>query len=247
MQESMRLDKCLADAGIGTRTEVKQMIRKGQVVINGEIVKKAEQKVKPDTDCIMVNGKEISYQKEKYIMLHKPAGVVSATEDVREQTVLTLLPKELQKDVFPVGRLDKDTEGLLILTNDGQFAHQITSPRKQVWKRYFARLDVPASVDDAEIFAQGMDLGDFIAAPGHLIVTGIPEEVYVEISEGKFHQVKRMCAKVGKNVIYLKRCAIGGLVLDETLPPGQCRELAADELEMLKDAPLPPLEENTLR
>ncbi len=237
MQESMRLDKCLADAGIGTRTEVKQMIRKGQVVINGEIVKKAEQKVKPDTDCIMVNGKEISYQKEKYIMLHKPAGVVSATEDVREQTVLTLLPKELQKDVFPVGRLDKDTEGLLLLTNDGDLAHQLLSPKKHVDKTYFARVQGVVTAEDQKSFLDGVDIGDEkLTMPAKLEILKSEEEseILLTIQEGRFHQVKRMFEAVGKKVIYLKRMSMGSLVLDENLPLGSYRLLTQEEILALK-------------
>jgi len=243
----MRLDKYLSDATAFSRRELKSLIRSGQVHVGGKVIKSPEYQVESDSQ-VTLKGEAVCYRKFVYLMMNKPAGFISATEDGNAPVVTELLPEEYRHfGVFPAGRLDKDTEGLLILTNDGQFAHQITSPRKQVWKRYFARLDASASAGDAEIFTHGMDLGDFIAAPGHLIVTGIPEEVFVEITEGKFHQVKRMCAKVGKNVIYLKRCAIGGLTLDGKLQPGQCRELTADELEMLKDAPLPPLEETALR
>jgi 16S rRNA pseudouridine516 synthase len=243
----MRLDKYLSDATAFSRRELKSLIRSGQVNVGGKVIKSPEYQVESDSQ-VTLKGEAVCYRKFVYLMMNKPAGFISATEDGNAPVVTELLPEEYRHfGVFPAGRLDKDTEGLLILTNDGQFAHQITSPRKQVWKRYFARLDAPASAEDAEVFTHGMDLGDFIAAPGHLIVTGIPEEVFVEITEGKFHQVKRMCAKVGKNVIYLKRCAIGGLTLDGKLQPGQCRELTADELEMLKDAPLPPLEETALR
>lgn len=233
----MRLDKYLADAGIGTRTEVKQMIRKGQVVINGEIVKKAEQKVKPNTDCVMVNAREVSYQKDKYIMLHKPAGVVSATEDSREQTVLTLLPKELQKDVFPVGRLDKDTEGLLLLTNDGDLAHQLLSPKKHVDKTYFARVQGVVTVEDQKVFAEGLDIGDEkMTMPANLQILKSDEEseILLTIQEGRFHQVKRMFEAVGKKVVYLKRMSMGSLVLDETLPLGSYRLLTEEEILTLK-------------
>lgn len=243
----MRLDKYLSDATAFSRRELKSLIRNGQVTVDGAVVKIPEYQV-DSAARVALKGGIVSYRKFVYLMMNKPAGFISATEDGNAPVVTELLPGEYRHfNVFPAGRLDKDTEGLLILTNDGQFAHQITSPRKQVWKRYFARLDAPATSGDAEVFTQGMDLGDFVAAPGRLIVTGNPEEVFVEIAEGKFHQVKRMCAKVGKNVICLKRCAIGGLVLDENLEPGKCRELADEELEMLKSAPLPPLEETVLR
>ncbi len=237
MQDTMRLDKCLADAGIGTRTEVKQMIRKGQVVVNGEIVKKVEQKVNPDTDCIVAAGKEISYQKDKYIMLHKPAGVISATEDSREQTVLTLLPKELQKDLFPVGRLDKDTEGLLLLTNDGDLAHQLLSPKKHVDKTYFARVQGVVTADDQKAFLEGVDIGDEkITMPAKLEIlkSGEASEILLTIQEGRFHQVKRMFEAVGKKVVYLKRMTMGSLILDETLPLGAYRLLTEEEILRLK-------------
>lgn len=237
MQDTMRLDKYLADAGIGTRTEVKQMIRKGQIVINGEVIKKAEWKVTPGTDCIVAAGKEISYQKDKYIMLHKPAGVVSATEDSREQTVLSLLPKELQKDVFPVGRLDKDTEGLLLLTNDGDLAHQLLSPKKHVDKTYFARVQGIVTSDDQKAFLEGVDIGDEkLTMPAKLEILKSEEEseILLTIQEGRFHQVKRMFESVGKKVVYLKRMTMGSLVLDENLPLGAYRLLTEDEILKLK-------------
>lgn len=233
----MRLDKYLADAGIGTRTEVKQMIRKGQIVVNGEVVKKAEQKVTLGMDCVEVAGKEISYQKDKYIMLHKPAGVISATEDSREQTVLTLLPKELQKDIFPVGRLDKDTEGLLLLTNDGDLAHQLLSPKKHVDKIYYARVQGMVTKDDQDAFAKGVDIGDDkMTMPAKLEILKSEEEseILLTIQEGRFHQVKRMFEAVGKKVVYLKRMSMGSLVLDENLPLGGYRLLTEEEIKALK-------------
>lgn len=237
MQDTMRLDKCLADVGVGTRTEVKQMIRKGQVVVNGEVVKKAELKVNPESDCILVGGKEISYHKDKYIMLHKPAGVVSATEDNREQTVLSLLPKELQKDLFPVGRLDKDTEGLLLLTNDGDLAHQLLSPKKHVDKTYFARVQGIVTEDDQKAFLEGVDIGDEkLTMPAQLEILKSEEEseILLTIQEGRFHQVKRMVEAVGKKVVYLKRMSMGSLHLDANLPLGAYRLLTEEEIIALK-------------
>jgi 16S rRNA pseudouridine516 synthase len=168
-------------------------------------------------------------------MLNKPQGFLSATEDKHDPVVVDLVPEELRHfKVFPVGRLDKDTEGLLLLTNDGNFDHALMSPRKQVVKRYFAILDKPAEAADCDMFAAGMDLGDFIAKPGKLeIDPDEPTHVFVEISEGKFHQVKRMCEKAGKTVVFLKRVAIGPLTLDETLLPGDCRELTQEEMDLL--------------
>ncbi len=237
MQDMMRLDKCLADAGVGTRTEVKQMIRKGQVAVNGEIVKKSEIKINPSTDCILVDGKEIFYQKDKYIMLHKPAGVVSATEDNREQTVLTLLPKELRKDIFPVGRLDKDTEGLLLLTNDGDLAHQLLSPKKHVDKTYYARVQGVVTEEDQKAFLDGIDIGDEkITMPAKLEIlkSDAESEILLTIQEGRFHQVKRMFEAVEKKVVYLKRMSMGALVLDETLSLGAFRMLTEEEILALK-------------
>lgn len=237
----MRLDKFLSDATAHSRRELKNIIRSGRVKVDGVPVKNPEFQI-DESASVMLDGAVVQYRKFVYLMMNKPAGFISATEDGNAPVVTELLPEEYRHfEVFPAGRLDKDTEGLLILTNDGQFCHNITSPRKKVWKRYFARLDIPAQPEDAEVFSREMDLGDFIAAPGKLILTGEPSEVYVEIAEGKFHQVKRMCAKVGKEVVFLKRCAIGGLELDEALQPGECRELTIAEQELILRSTLPEL------
>lgn len=223
--------------GVGTRTEVKQMIRKGQVVVNGEVIKKAEQKITPGVDSVIVQGREISYQKYKYIMLHKPAGVVSATEDSKERTVLSLISKELQKDIFPVGRLDKDTEGLLLLTNDGDLAHQLLSPKKHVDKTYFARIQGSVTSEDQKAFSEGVDIGDekkTMPARLEILTAGEESEILLTIQEGRFHQVKRMFEAVGKKVVYLKRISMGSLQLDETLPVGAYRQLTEKEIEDLK-------------
>ena len=237
----MRLDKFLSDTTAHSRKELKSFIRRGSVTVDGITVKVPEFQV-TEKSIVSLNGKIESYRKFVYLMMNKPAGFISATEDGNAPVVTELLPEEYRHfGVFPAGRLDKDTEGLLILTNDGDFGHRVTSPRKEVWKRYFVRVDVPMDATDAADFENGMDLGDFTAAPGRLHLTAEPLEVYVEIREGKFHQVKRMCAKVGKNVLYLKRCAIGGLVLDETLAPGTCRELTDAEKELILQGTLPVL------
>lgn len=237
----MRLDKFLSDTTAHSRKELKSFIRRGAVTVDGITVRVPEFQV-TEASVVVLNGKIESYRKFIYLMMNKPAGFISATEDGNAPVVTELLPEEYRHfEVFPAGRLDKDTEGLLILTNDGDFGHRITSPRKEVWKRYFVQVDAPMDEADAAAFENGMDLGDFIAAPGRLYLTANPLEVYVEIREGKFHQVKRMCAKVGKNVLYLKRCAIGGLVLDETLAPGACRELTDTGKELILQGTLPVL------
>ncbi len=237
MQTTLRLDKYLADMGVGTRSEVKLLIKKGQVLINGEVVKKSEQKVNIENDKIVVQGQAISYQKYRYVMLHKPAGVVSATEDNRAQTVLSLLPKEMQKDLFPVGRLDKDTEGLLLLTNDGDLAHQLLSPKKHVDKTYFARVEGFVTQQDVKDFLEGVDIGDekmTMPAKLEILKSDAISEILLTIQEGRFHQVKRMFEAVGKKVIYLKRMSMGSLVLDEELMLGAYRELTDEEIQALK-------------
>lgn len=237
----MRLDKFLSDSTGYSRKELKSLIRSGKVAVDGSGVRVPEFQVN-ENSAVTLNGQAVRYRKFVYLMMNKPAGYISATEDGNAPVVTELLPAEYcHFDLFPAGRLDKDTEGLLILTNDGQFCHRITAPRKKVWKRYFARLDQAAEAGDEVQFNAGMDLGDFVAAPGKLIISADPKEVFVEISEGKFHQVKRMCAKVGKNVVYLKRCAIGGVLLDEALELGAVRELTFEELELLAAGVLPPL------
>ena len=237
----MRLDKFLSDTTAHSRKELKSFIRRGAVAVDGKTVKVPEFQV-TENSVVTLNGKVEHYRKFVYLMMNKPAGFISATEDGNAPVVTELLPEEYcHFEVFPAGRLDKDTEGLLILTNDGEFAHRITSPRKEVWKRYFAQVDAPVDETDSAAFEKEMDLGDFVAAPGRLYLTANPQEVYVELREGKFHQVKRMCARCGKNVLYLKRCAIGGVRLDETLAPGACRELTDAEKELILTGVLPEL------
>ena len=236
MGELLRLDKYLADAGVGTRSQVKQMIRKGQISINGEPVKKPDQKVDGEKDKIEVMGKEIRYQKYRYLLLHKPSGYVSATEDKKEQTVLSLLPEELRKDLFPVGRLDKDTEGLLLLTNDGALAHRLLSPKKHVNKTYYALVQGRVTDEDQAAFLQGVDIGDEKdTLPAQLEILEAAEEsrILLTIQEGRFHQVKRMFEARGKKVVYLKRISMGPLALEEGLKPGDYRELTEEEQEAL--------------
>ena len=230
----MRLDKYISSCGAATRSEVKKLVKNGAVTVNGITAGKPDEKVDENADVICVNGARLNYRKYIYLMLNKPQGYISATEDKHYPVVTELIPEEYAHfAVFPVGRLDIDTEGLLLLTNDGQFDHRMTSPRKNVYKRYFAVLDKPAEPSDIEVFAQGMKFEDFTAKSARLEITENPTEVYIEIAEGKFHQIKRMCRRVGKNVTYLKRVAIGSLPLDEALEKGEVRPLTAAELELL--------------
>ncbi len=230
----MRLDKFLSESSAYSRKEIKILAKTNRIIVDGKCAKSPDEKV-DENSIITVKGVPVPYKKFVYLMLNKPRGYLSATEDAHDPVVTSLVPDDLQHyKVFPVGRLDKDTEGLLLLTNDGQFDHTLMSPRKEVKKRYFARLDLPAQHEDIEKFASGMFLGDFTAKSALLEITEDPCEVFIEISEGKFHQVKRMCEQVGKKVLFLKRVAIGKLFLDENLSPGQCRELTGNELELLK-------------
>jgi len=229
----MRIDKYISGCGYASRKDVKKLIKQGLVFIDGEVCKKPEEQTDEDS-IVEVDGERLIYREFVYLMLNKPQGCVSAVYDKKYPVVTEFVPEEYAHcEVYPVGRLDIDTEGLLILTNDGQFAHEMTSPKKDVYKRYFAVLDKPMEEKDVEIFAGGMEFKEFTAKSAKLEITENPNEVYIEIAEGKFHQVKRMCERVGKTVTYLKRVAIGNLKLDESLEKGEVRELTKDELDML--------------
>ena len=233
----MRLDKYLCETGFGTRSQVKDLLKKGQVMVNGEVVKKPELKINETTDQILCQGKKASYQKNIYLMLHKPAGVVSATEDNRKKTVLDLVrPEDRKNGLFPVGRLDKDTEGLLLLTDDGELAHRLLSPKKHVDKTYYAKIDGQVTEEHVKQFREGLDIGDekkTLPAVLTILLSGPVSEIEVTIHEGRFHQIKRMFEAVGCKVTYLKRLSMGSLVLDETLPPEEYRPLTESELEGL--------------
>lgn len=234
---TLRLDKYLADMGLGTRTEVKQFIKKGQVLVNDEVVKKPETKVSTADDEILCCGEKVGYTEYEYIMLNKPQGVVSATEDKHDKTVLDLITDSGRKDLFPVGRLDKDTEGLLLLTNDGKLAHELLAPKKHVPKTYFVIVDGVVNEDDVKLFEQGFQVdADLFAKPAKLEIVQAKEksEVYLTITEGKFHQVKRMFQAVDKPVLYLKRVQMGGLKLDPNLALGEYRQLTEEELALLR-------------
>lgn len=235
----IRLDKYLADMGIGTRQEVKKYMKQGRVLVDGEIVKKPETKVDTEKSVVSFDGRKVAYADYEYYMLNKPAGVISATEDNRCETVIDLIESKKRKDLFPVGRLDKDTEGLLLITNDGALAHRLLSPRKHVDKCYFARIQGKVTKEDVEAFSKGVNIGtaeeEEWTMPGQLVIVASDDisEIRLTIQEGKFHQVKRMFEAVGKEVIYLKRETMGTLVLDETLKPGDYRELTDEELRNL--------------
>lgn len=229
-----RLDKIISATGKKSRREVREMVRQGRVLVDGKPAPAADMKVDPQTAVILLNGEPLGYEKFTYVMLHKPAGVLTATEDRRQETVLDLLPPELRRRALsPVGRLDKDTEGLLLLTNDGQLAHRLLSPKSHVDKVYYARVDGALEPGDIAAFAAGMTLGDGLEClPAGLEILS-PTEALVTLREGKFHQVKRMLAARGKPVLYLKRLSMGRLRLDPALAPGAWRMLTEEERSAL--------------
>jgi len=237
MKKEMRLDRILAHMGRGTRSEIRKIMKKGLVTVDGEAVTDGALKLDPAEHLIKAAGEVVVYQEHIYLMLNKPAGCVSATEDERDRTVLDLLsPEHRVFSPFPVGRLDKDTEGLLLLTNDGAFAHKITAPKKKVSKTYCAVVTGVADHADAEAFAAGVVLDDgYKTKPAELTIieSGAQSRVELVIYEGRFHQVKRMFKGRGKEVISLKRLKIGRLQLDENLKPGEYRPLTEEELAML--------------
>lgn len=230
----IRLDKFLADRTEFSRSQIKQKLKNGVVTVNGELIYSAEYKVNIESDEVSFEGNVLNSSKYFYYMLNKPAGVVSATVDNNDKTVVSLLPENLRKDIFPVGRLDKDTEGLLLLTNDGALAHELLSPKKHVDKTYFVTLDHPADSEDVLRFKEGLDIGeDKLTLPAELeLLDG--NDCQVTIREGKFHQIKRMFKACGNEVVYLKRLSMGSLKLDESLALGEYRELNDEEINSLK-------------
>lgn len=233
----MRLDKYLAEMGAGPRSEVKKLVRAGRVTINGAVAEKPEQKVDPETDTVCLDGEALLYVAYEYYLFHKPAGCVSATEDKIHKTVMDYLTDTLRDDLFPVGRLDIDTEGLLLITNDGALAHELLSPAHHVKKTYYARVAGRVTEEDARLFQQGVDIGEEkLTKPAELVIltSGEESEIELTITEGKFHQVKRMFQAVGKEVVYLKRLSMGPLTLPETLLPGEYRALTQEELMLLQ-------------
>lgn len=241
MGKTIRLDKYLADMKVGSRTEVKQLIRKGRITVDDQPVTKPEQKIEPGVSRVFLDQEEIGYVEKEYWMLNKPMGVVSATEDKQFATVVSLIKDAKRKDLFPVGRLDKDTEGLLLLTNDGSLTHHLLSPKKHVDKTYFARIEGIVTNEDVKAFEEGLDIGEEKKTmPAGLEILESEDllegqsEILVTIQEGKFHQVKRMFEAVGKKVLFLKRISMGPLALDEGLKPGEARKLTKEEIELLE-------------
>lgn len=239
----MRIDKLLAHSGFGTRKQVKQLLKDKMVEINGKIEKSPKTHVDPEEDTVLVGGEEVHYQEFVYYMLNKPQGVISATEDNMHETVVDILePADVLQKPHPVGRLDIDTEGLLILTNDGKLTHQLTSPNRHVDKKYYADIDGIVTEADVQKFKEGLVLDDeFKTMPAELLILKADEEqslseVEVIIQEGKFHQVKRMFEAVGKEVLYLKRLSMGELELDPSLEPGTYRDLRKEEIEILQES-----------
>ena len=232
----MRIDKFLVSQNIGTRKEVQKLIRSKLVEINGDVVTKSDLKIDEENDEVVVNGEKIQYSQYVYLVMNKPSGYVSATSDRDEPTVIDLVPMELRrKGIFPAGRLDKDTTGLLIITDDGEFAHRMLSPKKHVNKKYVAELDGEVTQDMVDSFKKGITFKDGTAClPATLIPEGNnPQKAQVIIKEGKFHQVKKMFLTQGLRVKTLKRVAIGGFVLPENLPLGQCRPMLEEEKQLI--------------
>ena len=233
-----RLDKLLSSTGRWSRREAKTLVKEGRVLVDGVPAGSAEDKVDPSASEILVDGEDLGYRAYTYVMLHKPAGVLSATEDSRQRTVLDLLSPSLRRQgLFPVGRLDRDTEGLLLLTNDGELAHRLLAPRHHVDKIYFVRVDGELDGADAAAFAAGMMLEDGLAClPAGLEVLEQPDTALGTLHEGKYHQIKRMLAARGKPVVYLKRLTMGPLMLDPALERGEWRPLSAEEVAALRQA-----------
>ncbi len=234
----MRLDKFLVELGKGSRKEVKELIKKGSVKVNQEIIKNNEYKINEENDKVYLNDNLLIYEKFVYLMLNKPAGVVSSTFDNKDKTVLDLINEYKHLNLFPFGRLDKDSEGLLIISNDGKLAHELLSPRKHVDKKYYVDVEGRVTEDDIKKFKEGIILDDGYLCKSSTLEIIESDEIskcFVTISEGKFHQVKRMFESVNKKVIYLKRITFGNISLDVNLKIGQYRKLNEEEIEILKN------------
>ena len=234
-----RLDKLIASQGKLSRSDVKKMVKGGRVAVDGAVVKSADIKVDADKSVISVDGKALNYKKNIYIMLNKPQGVISASNDKTQKTVVDLVPPELYRDgLFPAGRLDGDTVGFVLITDDGDFAHRILSPKNHIMKTYHATLRSPLTEEDISAFKNGIELSDgtlCLEAEVRMLEKTDEPIAEVKICEGKYHQVKRMFAALGNKVLYLKRVRMGGLDLDESLEEGQCREITAEELLLLSE------------
>jgi len=231
-----RLDKIIAGTGRYSRKEVHSLVKAGRVAVDGRTVTEAGEKFDRDAAAVTVDGALLTTAAFHYLMLHKPAGLITATEDPRKPTVMTLLPEHLRRvGLFPVGRLDKDTEGLLLLTNDGPLAHRLLSPRHHVDKVYYVEAEGAFTQEDAARFREGLTLRDgLVCRPAELEVLEPPSAAHITLREGKYHQIKRMCASLGKPVTYLKRLSMGPIVLDEALEKGAWRPLTPQEVAQLK-------------
>lgn len=236
MGEKIRIDKWLSNMGMGSRNDVKYGIKQGLVQIDGKVVKTAKEKADVETSIVTVDGEEIPYIPYVYLMLNKPEGYISSTEDGAHPTVIELVPEAYwHYDLFPVGRLDIDTVGLLILTNDGKMAHQLLAPKKHVPKTYYAQIDAVVTQKDVATFAKGVTIDDgYTCMPAELVILENPQEIELTIHEGKFHQVKRMFEAVGKTVTFLERIKMGALDLDRSIERGQMRELTEAEMVLLQ-------------
>ena len=239
MSKKQRIDKVLSNLGYGSRSELKKICKNGLVKVNGKVINNPGVQVDVENDEIIFDGEKVTYKEFIYLMLNKPDGYISATFDKRDPIVLDLIDKEdLVFEPFPVGRLDKDTEGLLVLTNDGQLAHRVLSPKKHVQKTYYAKIEGVVTEDDIKAFAKGVTLDDgYETMPAELVILKSDEisEIELTIHEGKFHQVKRMFESVDKKVIYLKRLSMGKLQLDKNLALGEYRELTDEEIKMIEE------------
>ncbi len=239
MAKKMRLDKMLSNVGCGSRAEIKRYCKYGMITVNGEVVNNPGLQVDPENDTVIFDGDEVNYREFVYIMLNKPDGYISATYDKHDPIVLDLIDSSYYVfEPFPVGRLDKDTEGLLILTNDGKLSHRVLSPKKHVPKTYYAQIEGKVTNEDIQAFKKGVILDDgYETMPAELEILNSDEqsEINLTIHEGKFHQVKRMFESVGKKVVYLKRISMGGLKLDESLELGEYRELTEEEIKQIEE------------
>ena len=230
----MRLDKFLCDTAGLTRTEAKNAVKKGQIAVNGQVQKAADFKVKENTDTVTFQGRPLSYAAFHYYILHKPAGVITAMEDKKESTVMDILREEKVKNLFPVGRLDKDTEGLLLITDDGELAHNLLSPKKHVDKEYLVKVRDSISEDDCRKLSEGVDIGDEKPTAPAKVERVAEKEILLTIREGRFHQVKRMLQAVDNEVLYLKRLSMGSLRLPKDLEKGAYRPLSEEEIYKIK-------------
>ncbi len=238
MQQKERLDKILSNLGYGSRKDVKGLVKSGVIEVNEKIVTDSSVKIDPYNSVLKIEGEIIEYREFIYLMMNKPQGVISSTDDFRDKTVIDLISDGYKVfNPFPVGRLDKDTEGLMVLTNDGQLSHRVLSPKKHVEKLYYAEVEGEVTEEDKRLFSEGVTLDDgykTLPAKLEILISDHISKIYLTIKEGKFHQVKRMFSAVDKKVIYLKRMAIGGLRVDESLELGEYRELTGEEILLLE-------------